>query len=135
MPKRLYHCVCQKNHHTVITTVVSLVVIIGTVTSSGYVKRCTDCWRPDGTATKEINGRDMKWCSNDCHPKPMWCGRMNCLNKADFAKKMEEKKAGDGENNSSTSNGSMPKDFKIALAAMTSPEDFKFLESKFLQGN
>ena len=35
-------------------------------------------WRfenPNGDATKEVRGTIMKWCKNDCHPKPLWCGR------------------------------------------------------------
>ena len=44
----------------------------------------------DGEKTKEVKGTLMRWCSNDCHPQPMWCGRKNCMNKVEFAKKMLE---------------------------------------------
>ena len=63
----------------------------------GQNRKALKAWRfenPDGASTKNINGREMKWCTNDCHPKPMWCGRKNCLSKADFARKMEERKKG-----------------------------------------
>ena len=48
-------------------------------------------WRfenADGVKTKVVKGTLMRWCSNDCHPRPMWCGREICLNKADFTKKV-----------------------------------------------
>ena len=95
-------------------------------------------WRfenPENAQTKELNGRTMRWCSNDCHPKPMWCGRKNCLNKADFARKMEEREKGGTEKKGSAPGGAQySKDFKIALAAMMSAEDFKAIESQFMQG-
>ena len=33
---------------------------------------------------KEVRGSTMRWCENDCHEKLIWCGRKNCLGKADF---------------------------------------------------
>ena len=65
----------------------------------------------------------------------MWCGRENCLNKADFAKKMEKEKGGSGNSSQNANNTSVSKDFKIALAAMTSAEDFNSLKSQFYPGN
>ena len=95
-------------------------------------------WRfenPENAQTKELNGRTMRWCTNDCHPKPMWCGRKNCLNKADFARKMEEREKGGTEKKDSAPGGAQySKDFKIALAAMMSAEDFKAIKSQFMQG-
>eukprot|EP00957_Ditylum_brightwellii_P019859 1498610-Ditylum_brightwellii.AAC.1 len=35
---------------------------------------------PDNAETMERNGRTWKWCKNNCHPKPLWCPRPNCLN-------------------------------------------------------
>ena len=71
----------------------------------------------------------MKWCKNDCHPRPMWCGRKNCMNKADYSahwkKKNEAKKKDASKEDFSSS------EFKIALAAMTSPEDFAALQEQF----
>ena len=55
-------------------------------------------WRyhnPDKLKEKKIGGRTMKWCSQDCHRRPQWCGRRNCLSNADFEaqkKRREDKK-------------------------------------------
>ena len=107
----------------------------------GGKKREFQQWRyenPNNDKTKLVRGTTMKWCKNDCHDKPMWCGCKTCLNKAEYAKKMQEK--GDGANSSSdSSSGSsstkVSEDFKIALQAMTSSDDFKMLEKQFLSGN
>ena len=96
-------------------------------------------WRyenPDNAATKEVRGSTMKWCSNDCHDKPMWCGRKNCINRADYAtamqKKRDNKDSGSGGTSSSnSSNSNVSKEFKIALAAYTSAEDYAALEAQF----
>ena len=85
----------------------------------------------------------MRWCTNDCHDKPMWCGHKTCLNKADFAKKMQDKRNGtNGSDASSGSNGDgkdgdakISGDFKIVLQAMTSSADYKLLEQQFFSGN
>ena len=84
----------------------------------------------------------MRWRHNDCHPQPMWCGRKNCLNKAEFAKKMQESqtKGGKaeytGEGKSEGGKLSKPSnEFKIALAAMCSEEDYKTLEQQFFSVN
>ena len=66
----------------------------------------------------------------------MWCGRKNCRNRADRAKFMAEKRG--EENDSKSSNGNENKmtatdDFKIALAAMLSEEDFAALDGQFLK--
>jgi len=70
----------------------------------------------------------MNRCSNDCHDKPMWCGRRNCLNKAYYSKEWQTNKegkrtSGDGAKSSA--------EFKIALAAITSTEDFEALQEQF----
>ena len=71
----------------------------------------------------------------------MWSGRKNCLNKADFAAKMKETKENKESSNPSNNSNSAGKgnsisnDFKIALAAMCSSEDYKTLEDQFFQGN
>ena len=48
-------------------------------------------WRfenPKNEKTRTLKDRMvMQWCTNDCHPKPMWCGRSNCLNKAEYMAK------------------------------------------------
>ena len=94
-------------------------------------------WRfenPNNEATKEINGTIMKWCTNDCHKDgPMWCGRKNCLNQADFAKKMNEKREREGTSNHSEPKMGESEDFKIALAAMVSADDYATLKDQFLK--
>ena len=95
-------------------------------------------WRydnPDNAATKQVRGTTMKWCSNDCHDKPMWCGRKTCVNRADYASIMQKKRDGGTSSGAistpSTSRPSISKDFKIALAAYTSAEDYASLEEQF----
>ena len=99
-------------------------------------------WRyenPDKATTREVRGTTMKWCGNDCHDQPMWCGRKNCVNKSDYAsamqKKRDDKDTSSGGNSSSNGNpkSAYSKDFKIALAALTSAEDFASLEDQFFQ--
>jgi hypothetical protein len=72
----------------------------------------------------------------------MWCGRKNCLNKAEFAKKMKESQKEGGRfestNGKNKENGpgyNTSNDFKIALAAMCSEEDYQILEKQFFQKN
>ena len=48
------------------------------------------------------------------------------MNKADFKKHLDEKKKDEKEKNSAFSN-----DFRVALAAITTSEDYKALESQF----
>ena len=65
-------------------------------TSDGRIKlkngRELKSWRfqnPNNDKTKTLkDGTVMKWCNNNCHPKPMWCGRKNCLNRKEYAKNM-----------------------------------------------
>ena len=66
----------------------------------------------------------------------MWCGWKNCLNRANFHENWKKKNA--SKVSGSDSNiGNKPKEstesikFKIALAAMTSPEDFAALKEQF----
>ena len=57
------------------------------------------------------------------------------MSKAEFARKMEEREKGGTEKKDSAPGGAQySKDFKIALAAMMSEEDFKTIESQFMQG-
>ena len=69
-------------------------------------------WRyenPNDEKTKVVKGTTMKWCTNDCHEKPMWCGRSTCLNRADYAARVqkgrEEKSRDKSGNNSSQPGG------------------------------
>ena len=91
-------------------------------------------WRfenPNNEKEKKLSdGTIMRWCSNDCHPKPMWCGRKNCMNRAEYAEKMKSRKETETKNKSEVS-----EDFKIALAAMTSADDFASLKDQFFSGN
>ena len=69
------------------------------------------------------------WCDNDCHcQRPMWCGRPNCLNKADFRAKKKGKE--DGLKVETGSNAGKV-DFKVALAAMMSPDNFEMVQKQF----
>ena len=66
----------------------------------------------------------------------MRCGRKNCFNRADFATNMQKKRdeKGSNENSPSSNNkNSIANDFKIALAALTSAEDYASLEDQFFQ--
>ena len=94
-------------------------------------------WRfenPNNEATKEIKGTIMKWCTNDCHKDgPMWCGRKNCLNQADFAKTMTDKRNREGNSRKPGPEMGASEDFKIALAAMVSADDYATLKEQFLK--
>ena len=76
----------------------------------------------------------MKWCSNNCHDKPMWCGYKTCVNRADYATRMQKKRDDKGitdNRSSSTDKSNISKGFKIALAAITSAKDYVSLEDQF----
>ena len=66
----------------------------------------------------------------------MWCGRKRCLSKAEYAEMMADKRDGKGKTKAEgPSNGSkFSNDFRIALAALTTPDDFAALESQFMSG-
>ena len=89
-------------------------------------------WRFVNESNKKTMIKDnhtFGWCNNDCHrQRSMWCGLPNCLNKADFRAK--EKREEDGLKVETGSNAGKA-DFKIALAAMMSPDDFKTLQKQF----
>ena len=87
---------------------------------------------PQDLQTKEVRGSTMQWYKNDCHEKPMWYGRKNCLGKADFSKIMHKRK--EEKSVAANSKNDFSGDFKIALATMTSVEDFKSLSGQFLSG-
>ena len=107
----------------------------------GRKKRQLQQWRyenPGNDKTKLVRGTTMKWCTNDCHDKPMWCGRKTCLNKAKFAKKMQKKRDGangSSENSTGSCGTKVSEDFKIALQVMTLLDDYKILQQQFLLGN
>ena len=56
----------------------------------------------------------------------MWCGRQNCINREHFDTQVKHKGEGggsDGDNDGAK----FTKNFKMSLAAMTSPADYKLL--------
>ena len=68
--------------------------------------------------------RECKWCTNNCHKKPMWCGRPNCLSREESTVKKKAKRE------EKTSEGSgLSNDLKIALVVVPSNEDYKALEA------
>ena len=98
-------------------------------------KRTYKEWRyqnPDGATTKVVDGTTMSWCTKDCHAKPMWCGRTKCHSKAEFAEFLK-KKGEKGTKREFTSTPKVTDEFKIALAALTTPEDYAMLDSQFFQ--
>ena len=115
-----------------------------TTSSDGSIRlrngRELKAWRfenPRNEKTKTLkDGTVMRWCLNDCHPKPMWCGRENCLNRAEYAAKNGNKKEGEtAEKNKNSNKTGVSEDFKIALAAMPSSVDYETLKSQFFSGN
>eukprot|EP00957_Ditylum_brightwellii_P194711 14831789-Ditylum_brightwellii.AAC.1 len=47
-------------------------------------------WRyqkPDSNKIMQKGNRMLKWCTNNCHARPMWCGQNNCLPHKEFQKK------------------------------------------------
>ena len=123
--------------------------ILNKLKGSGEASRTTDAsryngqekityqpWRyenPEGKATKDVRGATMKWCKKDCHDKPMWCGRKNCLGRAEFAEAMKKRKeTKQGGTSSENKRNDFADDFKIALAAMTSAEDYHILTEQFM---
>ena len=92
-------------------------------------------WRfenPEDKREKIVRGSIMNWCTNDCHPRPMWCDRKSCLNKADFSAMMKQRREGKRKEKPDEN---FSQDFKIALQAITTAEDFKMISKQFLQGN
>ena len=60
----------------------------------------------------------------------MWCGRKNCLNRADYSAAWKKKKGVNDEGNN-TQLSSASSEFKIALAAITSLKKFAALQEQF----
>ena len=102
------------------------------------VRKCT-VWRyknPDNQRVLEQNGKTYKWCDKDCHPCEQWCECKNCRHCADYKNSVEEKKKED-EKRGITSNKNkqlFSNKFKVALAAITSANDYQALETQFFQG-
>ena len=95
-------------------------------------------WRyenPDGAKTKVVEGITMIWCTNDCHQKPMWCGRRNYLPKAEFAQQMQKKHEKISKKECVGSEKApgfrVNEEFKVALAALATTEDYAILDKQF----
>ena len=77
----------------------------GKQVSTKYAELSYGDWRfenPDEAETKKVRGARIKWCTNDCHIKSMWCERRICSNKVDYAaakgkKKKPKEKSNQGE--------------------------------------
>ena len=130
----------EKNYLTLVTEILNKTKNNDNDSKNGQGKRTGGmtigyaAWRfdnPSGDATKVVRGTTLKWCTNDCHAKPMWCGRRVCLGKAEFAAK--QKKTNDDKGDRAGTKVDASKDFRIALAALTSEEDFAALERQFFQ--
>ena len=78
-----------------------------------------------GANMKENDKTYYYVCEKYCHPRKQWSPRKYCANKADYKKKMEEKWS------NLTTRNKHSKDFKVALAAICSDNNYKFLESQF----
>ena len=67
----------------------------------------------------------------------MWRGRPNCMSRAEYAEAMASKRNGTGKKTDDKKEWVKPKisnDFRIALAALTTAEDFASLEEQFFSG-
>ena len=63
----------------------------------------------------------------------MWCGRKNCLSKAEFAKTMADQCAGKVREEDKDVKMSKSDNFRIALSAMLSEADFAIIKDQFLK--
>eukprot|EP00957_Ditylum_brightwellii_P090148 6866265-Ditylum_brightwellii.AAC.1 len=79
------------------------------------------------------NGRDgkrnctLKWCTDNCHAHFMWCNQNNCLPCKEYQKKRKEEGKGGTENEQKKKDN-----FKVALSALLSDNDFKSINEQFL---
>eukprot|EP00957_Ditylum_brightwellii_P172157 13106090-Ditylum_brightwellii.AAC.1 len=102
----------------------------GGSTCKGNGRQAWKYYNPDNAETMEQNGRTWKWCKNNYHPKPLWCPRPNCLNRKEYKEQMQSK----GTNGISTGGKiNTTNDFKVALAAMVSDDEYKTLAEQFFK--
>ena len=73
-----------------------------------------------------VKGTTMEWCTKSCPDFPMRCGRRVYLNMEEYAAEVKRKR-GSLEEGKEAKN-QVNKDFKIDLAAMMSPADYKIME-------
>ena len=66
----------------------------------------------------------------------MWCGRIKCLSRVEYAEAMAEKRKQNGKNSTKDEKRTpgISEDFRVALAALTTAEDFASLEQQFFSG-
>ena len=79
-----------------------------------------------------MHGATIKWYTKDCHDRLMWCGRKNCLERAELAEMMKRCKKEKQSGKTTEPKKYFADDFKIALAVMTSAEDFQTLQEQFM---
>ena len=60
----------------------------------------------------------------------MWCPRPNCMSRKAYKEHMQSKKETAGKN--ATGKFNATKDFKVALSALISDEEYKAIEGQFL---
>ena len=82
--------------------------------------------------------REWYWCNKDVHSAPCWCPRKHCRSKADLKEYLKDRSSSKENNSGNAGSGVQENvkendDFKIALAAMVSAENFKLLEEQFLK--
>ena len=75
-----------------------------------------------------MRGSVMNWFTKNYHEQLMCCGRKTCLNRADFSKAWQKKKA---DKKGTSCKETAPSKFKISSAVFTSLEDFEALQKQF----
>ena len=61
----------------------------------------------------------------------MWCGRKQCLTRGQYAELLKKKR--NQSNTKPTEGNGVSDEFKIALAAVTTPEDLGLIDSQYFQ--
>ena len=74
----------------------------------------------------------MRWCTKDCHDAPMWCGNKNLLGRQEYADAMRKRKEANQSGAPSEKKKNFEDNIKIALAAMTSVDDYQTLTEQFV---
>eukprot|EP00957_Ditylum_brightwellii_P158515 12065091-Ditylum_brightwellii.AAC.1 len=88
----------------------------------------------EGKETLQAHNRICCCCTNDCHPKPMWCTCTYCLNRADSVTKMAKEKEGRGRDRGRDAKKmKATNNIYIALSALVLDNNFKALETQFLK--
>ena len=69
------------------------------------------------------NGRDLHWCKQHYHHKPMWYPCNNCFTKANFKKRIDLDNKG---------KMTATEYFKFSLVAFRSEENYESFKGQFL---